>query len=144
VRRARSLRLEYDKIRGIRQSMFTEEGMLYRVLRVKAKLDKAHLPYVRVELSGMGAFYGNPDKEEKGDAGFGSFGVLELWASGILLGFTGEIFIKLYERLDWELDRDGLITLRQDPFAWLDPTHGNFHKLACGMDEKMFRMSFLV
>jgi hypothetical protein len=57
VRRARSLRLEYDKIRGIRQSMFTEEGMLYRVLRVKAKLDKAHLPYVRVELSGMGAFY---------------------------------------------------------------------------------------
>lgn len=158
VRRARSLHLEDHEIRGIRQSMFTEDGMLYRVLRAKAKLDKTHPPYIRVGMAGKGAFDDNPDKEDTGHAGFGSLGVLELWpsghyspihshggTSGILLGLTGELSIMLYEKLEWESARDGLITLRQDQFAWLDPTHFPIHKVACAMDEeKTFGASFHV
>jgi hypothetical protein len=161
--KAQAVRLDDWEIVAIRHSLFEPKGLLARVLELKEPGDDTHPPYIRVGCTGRGDYdhLGPPPAveqvEEDHHGDFGAAAVLEIWpgghyspihshggTTGILLGLTGAIDIMLYEELDWNARKLGLMTLTPGQIGWLDPRRFAVHKVACNTPEGTFGASFHV
>lgn len=161
--KAHQIRLADWEVAAIRHSLFSG-GLLASILALKWAQDRSHPPYIRVACSGKGDYdhmashlslKGTDEVEHGGD--FGAPAVLEIWpsghyspihahgqTSGILLGLAGQIDIMLYDKLDWNAKKIGLMTLRPGQVCWLNAEHFAVHKVACTMPPHTFGASFHV
>jgi len=159
ARKASSIRFSAWETEAIRALIAPgdgeQKGLLRHILEQKAAADDSHPPYIRVGCTGRGEYddlaaqYGYKKSQEE-DSPLGDFGspiVLELWpaqhyspmhshgdTTGIIYSLSGQIDVMLYDRLDWDAEKVGLLTLTPGQCAWLDGTRFAVHKVYCPMD----------
>jgi hypothetical protein len=154
ARKASSIRFSAWEAEAIRASIAPGDGLLRRILELKAEADNTHPPYIRVACTGVGDYddlareYGYKVEEEPQHAGdFGSPVVLELWpaqhyspmhshgrTTGIIYSLVGQIDVMAYGSLAWEAEKVGLLTLTPGQCAWLDGDRFAVHKVYCPME----------
>jgi hypothetical protein len=147
---------------AIRASL--KDGILKRILEIKAEDDKSHPPYIRVACAGKGDFdhlageFGIDETEADHHLGdFGSPVVLEIWpgghyspihshgtTSGIVYCLTGQVDVMAYKSLAWDAEKMALLTLTPGQCAWLTDKHFAVHKVHCPMAEGNFAATFHV
>lgn len=169
ARKAANLRLGFSEVEAIRASIDEGDGILRYILDKKAEGDKSHPPYIRVAASGKGDFDDDAEEnlakksglltaagqEHKGD--YGSPVVLEIWpaghyspihshgdSTGIIYCLTGQIDVMVYDRLDWNAGKVGLLTLTPGQCAWLTDQRFAVHKVYCPMAEGGYAATFHV
>jgi hypothetical protein len=153
-RKASAIRFSAWEAEAIRASIAPGDGLLRRILELKAGADKTHPPYIRVACTGVGDYdhlareYGYEVGEEPEHTGdFGSPVVLELWpaqhyspmhshgqTTGIIYSLVGQIDVMAYGSLEWEAEKVGLLTLTPGQCAWLDGDRFAVHKVYCPME----------
>lgn len=170
ARKAANLRLGFSDVEAIRASLHEGDGVLRSILDKKAESDKSHPPYIRVAAAGKGDFDDDAEEnlamksglmmaaapqEHKGD--YGSPVVLEIWpaghyspihshgdSTGIIYCLTGQIDVMVYDRLDWNAGKVGLLTLTPGQCAWLTDQRFAVHKVYCPMAEGGYAATFHV
>lgn len=140
ARKCKTIKLSDRELKGIEISL--KEGRLRDILEDKLDEDQSHPPYIRVDCTNGGKhFYGSPV-------------VLEIWpgqhfspihshgkTTGIIYCLTGKLDIMLYEYLDWNANKLGLLTLEQGDCAWLNELHFPVHKVYSPLSEGSFSAS---
>jgi len=157
ARKASSIRFSAWEAEAIRASIAPGDGLLRRILELKARADDSHPPYIRVACTGNGDYdrlaaeYGykvEPEPEPKHEGDFGSPVVLELWpaqhyspmhshgdTTGIIYSLFGQIDVMAYGMpLAWEAEKVALVTMTPGQCAWLDGERFAVHKVFCPMD----------
>lgn len=137
ARKVANIELSKRELEGIRLSL--KSGKLKAILENKAQDDPSHPPYIRVACT-------NDD--------VGSPVILEIWpgqhyspihshgaTTGIIYCLTGELDVMLYDHLDWNAEKLGLVTLNKGDCAWLNETHFPVHKVFAPMPEDRFAAS---
>jgi hypothetical protein len=128
-------------------------GLLRRILLKKNKKDSSHPPYIRVACTGRGDFdhlatrHGHLNHLEHPEGNIGSPVVLEIWpaqhyspihshghTSGIIFCLAGQLDVMLYDRLDWNATKLGLLTLTPGQCAWLTKDTYAVHRVFCPMN----------
>ncbi|MGA8117994.1 MAG: hypothetical protein WCA46_30530 [Actinocatenispora sp.] len=158
TRKAEELRLSAWEIEALRHQLAPAEhggkmGLLRRILHEKKKHDHSHPPYIRVACTGVGDYdhlaakhgHLHPDEHPKGNVG--SPVVLEIWpaqhyspihshgqTTGIVFCLAGQLDVMVYERLDGNATKLGLLTLTPGQCAWLSKDNYAVHRVYCPMD----------
>lgn len=156
ARKAADLRLSAWEVEAMRKHLAPVEadgsmGLLRRILLEKNEHDSSHPPYIRVACTGRGDYdhlatqHGHLDHLPEGD--IGSPVVLEIWpaqhyspihshghTSGIVFCLAGQLDVMLYDRLDWNATKLGLLTLTPGQCAWLTKETYAVHRVYCPMD----------
>ncbi len=160
ARKAENLRLSAWEVEAMRKHLAPatapgdKVGLLREILVEKYKHDQTHPPYIRVACTGRGDFdylatqSGHLDPDEhhpKGD--IGSPVVLEIWpaqhyspihshgqTTGIVFCLAGQLDVMVYEHLDWNATKQGLLTLTPGQCAWLSKDNYAVHRVYCPMD----------
>lgn len=140
ARKCEGIRLSAREIKGIERSL--HEGRLKDILDDKLDEDSSHPPYIRIDCTNGGKhFYGSPV-------------VLEIWpgqhfspihshgkTTGIIYCLIGKLDVMLYDRLDWDSNKLGLLTLNEGDCAWLNEQHFPVHKVYSPMLKGSFAAS---
>ena len=159
ARKAEDLRLSAWEVEAMRTHLApatepgAKVGLLRQILVEKYKHDQTHPPYIRVACSGRGDYdhlatehgHLHPDDHPKGD--IGSPVVLEIWpaqhyspihshghTTGIVFCLAGQLDVMVYEHLDWDARKLGLLTLTPGQCAWLSKDNYAVHRVFCPMD----------
>ncbi|MGP3975947.1 hypothetical protein ACTWQF_18500 [Streptomyces sp. 8N114] len=157
VRKAAELQLSTWEVEAMRKQLAPAEhdgsvGLLRRILEEKHQDDHSHPPYIRVACTGRGNYddmatdFGYLDVlPHRGD--YGSPVVLEIWpaqhyspihshgdTTGIVFCLAGQLDVMLYNRLDWNATKLGLITLTPGQCAWLSKDTYAVHRVYCPLD----------
>lgn len=159
ARKAEDLRLSAWEVEAMRKHLAPaaepgdKVGLLREILVKKYKHDHTHPPYIRVACTGRGDFdhlatesgHLHPDDHPKGD--IGSPVVLEIWpaqhyspihshgqTTGIVFCLAGQLDVMVYEHLDWNATKLGLLTLTPGQCAWLSRDNYAVHRVYCPMD----------
>lgn len=140
ARKCAGIRLSTREITGIARSL--KEGRLRDILDDKFEEDASHPAYIRVDCTNGGTHY------------YGSPVVLEIWpeqhfspihshgkTTGIIYCLTGKLDVMLYDRLDWNAKKLGLLTLQEGDCAWLNEQHFPVHKVYSPMQKDGFAAS---
>lgn len=139
-RKCSGISLSAREIKGIERSL--HDGRLRDILEDKLEEDPSHPPYIRVDCTnGSPHLYGSPV-------------VLEIWpgqhfspihshgkTTGIIYCLTGQLEVMLYDHLNWEAKKLGLLTLKQGDCAWLNEQHFPVHKVYSSMPKDAFAAS---
>lgn len=159
-RRASGIRFSAWETESIRASL--AGGILKEILARKFAEDGSHPPYIRVACTGNGTYdhlagqFGCAvEEDEQGD--YGSPTILEIWpakhyspmhshgdTTGIVYCLTGQIDVMVYDSLDWNAKKLGLVTLTPGQCAWLTDRQFAVHKVYCPMTEGNFAATFHV
>lgn len=158
ARKAADLRLSAWEVEAMRRHLAPTGagggmGLLRRILREKNGRDASHPPYIRVACTGRGDFdhlateHGHLDDLDDPEGDIGSPVVLEIWpaqhyspihshghTSGIVFCLAGQLDVMLYDRLDWNATKLGLLTLTPGQCAWLTKDTYAVHRVYCPMD----------
>ncbi len=156
ARKASTIRLSAWEAEAIRASIAPGGGLLREILKKKAEADDSHPPYIRVACTGRGDYddlatemygYAAGAGEDIHKGEFGSPVVLEIWpaqhyspmhshgnTTGIIYCLAGQIDVMAYNKLSWDADKKGLVTLTPGQCAWLDGKTFAVHKVYCPMD----------
>lgn len=155
ARKASAIRFSAWEAEAIRASIAPGDGLLREILKLKAKADDSHPPYIRVACTGRGDYDEMAAERYGYDAGgedvhkgeFGSPVVLEIWpaqhyspmhshgdTTGIIYCLSGQIDVMAYAGLDWDAEKVGLLTITPGQCAWLDGERFAVHKVFCPMD----------
>lgn len=140
ARKCAGITLSAREIKGIERSL--NEGRLKDILDDKFEEDSSHPPYIRIDCTNGGQhFYGSPV-------------VLEIWpgqhfspihshgkTTGIIYCLTGKLDVMLYDRLDWDANKLGLLTLHKGDCAWLNGRHFPVHKVYSPLPKGSFAAS---
>lgn len=140
ARQCAGISLSDREIEGINRSL--KDGRLRDILEDKYEEDPSHPPYIRVDCTNGGAHvYGSPV-------------VLEIWpgqhyspihshgkTTGIIYCLTGKLDVMLYDHLDWDAKKLGLLTLEKGDCAWLSEHHFPVHKVYSAMKTDSFSAS---
>ncbi|WP_406161902.1 hypothetical protein OG806_39785 [Streptomyces sp. NBC_00882] len=159
ARKAEDLRLSAWEVEAMRRHLAPaaepgdKVGLLRHILLKKYKKDRSHPPYIRVACSGRGDYdhlaakhgHLHPDDHPKGD--IGSPVVLEIWpaqhyspihshghTTGIVFCLAGQLDVMVYEHLEWDARKLGLLTLTPGQCAWLSKDNYAVHRVYCPMD----------
>ncbi|MGA5207851.1 hypothetical protein [Streptomyces variegatus] len=160
ARKAEDLRLSAWEVEAMRKHLAPaaqpgdKVGLLRQILVEKYKKDHTHPPYIRVACSGRGDYddlateHGHlhpHDHHQKGDVG--SPVVLEIWpaqhyspihshghTTGIVFCLAGQLDVMVYEHLDWNARKLGLLTLTPGQCAWLSKDNYAVHRVYCPID----------
>jgi len=125
-------------------------GLLRRILLEKNSKDGTHPPYIRVACTGQEDYdelateHGHIDHLGHLQGDIGSPVVLEIWpaqhyspihshehTSGIVFCLAGRLDVMLYDRLDWNATKLGLVTLTPGQCAWLTKDTYAVHRVHC-------------
>lgn len=158
ARKAEELRLSAWETEAMRKQLAPAEadgsmGLLRRILVEKSKHEHSHPPYIRVACTGRGDFdhlatkHGHLDSLEGHEGNIGSPVVLEIWpaqhyspihshgeTTGIVFCLAGQLDVMLYDRLDWDATKLGLLTLTPGQCAWLSKDTYAVHRVYCPMN----------
>ncbi|MES9540689.1 MULTISPECIES: hypothetical protein [unclassified Actinomadura] len=158
ARKAADLRLSAWEVEAMRKHLAPSEsdedmGLLRRILLKKNDKDDSHPPYIRVACTGRGDFdhlateHGHLDSLDDTEGDIGSPVVLEIWpaqhyspihshghTSGIVFCLAGQLDVMLYDDLDWDATKLGLVTLTPGQCAWLTKETYAVHRVFCPMD----------
>ncbi len=158
ARKAADLRLSAWEVEAMRKQLAPAEtdesmGLLRRILLRKNDKDSTHPPYIRVACTGRGDFdrlateHGYLDDLEEPEGDIGSPVVLEIWpaqhyspihshghTSGIVFCLAGQLDVMLYDRLDWNATKLGMLTLTPGQCAWLTKETYAVHRVFCPMN----------
>lgn len=158
ARKAADLRLSAWEVEAMRKQLAPSPtgetmGLLRRILLEKRKRDGTHPPYIRVACTGRGDYdhlatqHGHLEHLEQSEGDIGSPVVLEIWpaqhyspihshgqTSGIVYCLTGQLDVMLYDRLDWNATKLGLLTLMPGQCAWLTKDTYAVHRVFCPMN----------
>jgi hypothetical protein len=158
ARKAADLRLSAWEVEAMRKQLAPAEtdagmGLLRRILLKKKEEDKTHPPYIRVACTGRGHFdhlateHGYLEHHEDPEGDIGSPVVLEIWpaqhyspihshghTSGIVFCLAGQLDVMLYDRLDWNATKLGMLTLTPGQCAWLTKETYAVHRVFCPMN----------
>ncbi|GAP47060.1 hypothetical protein [Streptomyces azureus] len=159
ARKAEDLRLSAWEVEAMRKHLAPaaepgdKVGLLRQILLEKYNRDQTHPPYIRVACSGRGEYddlateHGplHPGGHPKGD--IGSPVVLEIWpaqhyspihshghTTGIVFCLAGQLDVMVYEHLEWDARKLGLLTLTPGQCAWLSKDNYAVHRVYCPMD----------
>ncbi|MBU7600805.1 hypothetical protein JGS22_025085 [Streptomyces sp. P38-E01] len=159
ARKAEDLRLSAWEVEALRAHLAPaaapgdKVGLLRQILAEKYRHDQSHPPYIRVACSGRGDYdhlatehgHLDPDDHPKGD--IGSPVVLEIWpaqhyspihshghTTGIVFCLAGQLDVMVYEHLDRDARKLGLLTLTPGQCAWLSRDNYAVHRVYCPMD----------
>jgi hypothetical protein len=146
-RRVRTLRLSQWEEVAIRRSLWLRYGVLRCIIKEKAKrqIEDNQPPetsYVRVDC------YGKSTQTPC---------VLEIWpgghyspmhehseSSGIVFGVCGHVDVMVYQGLDWNADKLGLVSVDRGIAAWLNKEWFQVHKVFCPLPQDQFAATFHV
>ncbi|GAA5611270.1 hypothetical protein CP981_01300 [Streptomyces platensis] len=158
ARKAEDLRLSAWEIEALRHHLAPGEpgrkmGLLRRILHAKQGDDVSHPPYIRVACSGRGHYdelatkHGHLDSKDLPEGDIGSPVVLEIWpaqhyspihshghTTGIVFCLAGQLDVMVYEHLDWNATKLGLLTLTPGQCAWLSKDTYAVHRVFCPMN----------
>ena len=158
ARKAADLRLSAWEVEAMRKQLAPAEtdgsmGLLRRILLKKNEKDRSHPPYIRVACTGRGDFdnlateHGYLDHLEDPEGDIGSPVVLEIWpaqhyspihshghTSGIVFCLAGQLDVMVYDRLDWNATKLGMLTLTPGQCAWLTKETYAVHRVFCPMN----------
>lgn len=158
ARKAADLRLSAWEVEAMRNQLAPAEpdgsvGLLRRVLQEKVKKDDTHPPYIRVACTGRGDYdhlaveHGHLDTLEDPEGDIGSPVVLEIWpaqhyspihshgcTTGIVFCLAGQLDVMVYDGLDWNATKLGLLTLTPGQCAWLSKDTYAVHRVYCPMN----------
>ncbi|MEV4005879.1 hypothetical protein [Actinomadura sp. NPDC049753] len=158
ARKAADLRLAAWEVEAMRKQLAPAEtdesmGLLRRILLKKFDKDSSHPPYIRVACTGRGDYdhlateHGHLDRLEDTEGDIGAPVVLEIWpaqhyspihshghTSGIVFCLAGQLDVMLYDSLDWNATKLGLVTLTPGQCAWLTKENYAVHRVYCPMD----------
>lgn len=158
VRKAENMRLAPWEVAAMRKHLAPAEvsgdkvGLLRKILQFKACADKTHPPYIRVACTGSseydylaledGHVLSLPEGKD-----VGSPVVLEIWpaqhyspihshgdTTGIVFCLAGQLDVMLYDSLDWNARKLGLITLSPGQCAWLSKDTYAVHRVYCPLN----------
>ncbi|MBO8191089.1 hypothetical protein ITI46_05185 [Streptomyces oryzae] len=158
ARKAEDLRLSAWEVEAMRKHLAPAEpgrkvGLLRQILQEKKGNDASHPPYIRVACTGRGDYdylaakhgHLHPDDHPKGD--IGSPVVLEIWpaqhyspihshghTTGIVFCLAGQLDVMVYDRLEWDATKLGLLTLTPGQCAWLSKDTYAVHRVYCPLD----------
>lgn len=137
MRKASGISLSHREIEGIRRSL--ENGRLKKVLERKYMEDSSHPPYIRVACT-------------TDEIGFPV--ILEIWpgqhyspihshggTKGIIYCLIGKLEVMLYDKLVWNAEKLGLLTLSKGDCAWLNEKNFPVHKVDSSMPKGSFSAS---
>ncbi|XVQ07488.1 hypothetical protein ACQP1W_33480 [Spirillospora sp. CA-255316] len=158
ARKAADLRLSAWEVEAMRKQLAPAEtygstGLLRQILLEKNTKDSSHPPYIRVACTGRGHYdrlateHGHLDHLEDPEGDIGSPVVLEIWpaqhyspihshghTTGIVFCLAGQLDVMLYDRLDWNATKLGLLTLTPGQCAWLNQKTYAVHRVSCPMN----------
>ncbi len=158
ARKAENLRLSAWEVEAMRKHLAPAEsdgsmGLLRRILMDKNDDDSSHPPYIRVACTGRGHYdhlatkHGHLDSIEDPEGEIGSPVVLEIWpaqhyspihshghTSGIVFCLAGQLDVMVYDRLNWNATKLGLLTLTPGQCAWLTKDTYAVHRVYCPMN----------
>jgi hypothetical protein len=159
ARKAENLRLAPWQVEAIRKHLAPHPdsdgnlGLLRRILQEKAGKDNTHPPYIRIACTGRSTFdhlavkHGHVEDLPAPESDIGSPVVLEIWpaqhyspihshgdTTGIVFCLAGQLDVMLYDSLDWNARKLGLITLTPGQCAWLSKDTYAVHRVYCPLN----------
>lgn len=138
-RRANTLRLSLWEREAIRRSLRT--GALRKIVEDKGKGDDfPEMAYVRVDCYSKAIQ--TPCVLEIWPGGHYSFMHEHSNSSGIVFGLAGRVDAMVYEKLDWNAKKLGLVSIDRGQAAWLNRSTFQVHKLFCPLPPDEYAATF--